>query len=185
MGISLTIDSITAGVKNADENELRSIASDPDSIHMYNVADFSFLLDIVDSLTDNLCNSVKGPGMFEFRSDQILSLHSQTFDKQCIHSVQHRTQSDMSGPPWKATLDEDYQPSLWKLLQNYYLKETVCCLIKLESSYWRRTSWGGCFFAVSISTLQSQVLFGLATTEACCVFQPLPSLYFDLSYVTQ
>ncbi|XP_036927763.1 collagen alpha-1(XII) chain isoform X4 [Acanthopagrus latus] len=50
------------GVKNADENELRSIASDPDSIHMYNVADFSFLLDIVDNLTENLCNSVKGPG---------------------------------------------------------------------------------------------------------------------------
>ncbi|XP_017269709.1 collagen alpha-1(XII) chain isoform X2 [Kryptolebias marmoratus] len=50
------------GVKNADENELRSIASDPDSIHMYNVADFSFLLDIVDDLSSNLCNSVKGPG---------------------------------------------------------------------------------------------------------------------------
>uniref|UniRef100_A0A7N8WLF5 Collagen, type XII, alpha 1a n=1 Tax=Mastacembelus armatus TaxID=205130 RepID=A0A7N8WLF5_9TELE len=50
------------GVKNADENELRSIASDPDEIHMYNVADFYFLLDIVDNLTDNLCNSVKGPG---------------------------------------------------------------------------------------------------------------------------
>uniref|UniRef100_A0A8B9LA09 Collagen, type XII, alpha 1a n=1 Tax=Astyanax mexicanus TaxID=7994 RepID=A0A8B9LA09_ASTMX len=48
------------GVKNADENELRSIASDPDEIHMYNVADFSFLLDIVDDLTDNLCKSVKG-----------------------------------------------------------------------------------------------------------------------------
>uniref|UniRef100_A0A668AMZ2 Collagen alpha-1(XII) chain n=1 Tax=Myripristis murdjan TaxID=586833 RepID=A0A668AMZ2_9TELE len=50
------------GVKNADENELRSIASDPDEIHMYNVADFSFLLDIVDNLTDNLCKSVKGTG---------------------------------------------------------------------------------------------------------------------------
>ncbi|KAL0967290.1 hypothetical protein UPYG_G00250360 [Umbra pygmaea] len=50
------------GVKNADENELRSIASDPDDIHMYNVNDFSFLADIVDELTMNLCNSVKGPG---------------------------------------------------------------------------------------------------------------------------
>ncbi|XP_056623247.1 collagen alpha-1(XII) chain isoform X1 [Triplophysa dalaica] len=50
------------GVKNADEGELRTIASDPDDIHMYNVADFSFLLDIVDDLTNNLCNSVKGPG---------------------------------------------------------------------------------------------------------------------------
>ncbi|KAM9778880.1 collagen alpha-1(XII) chain-like isoform 3-T3 [Syngnathus typhle] len=48
------------GVKNADENELRSIASDPDEIHMYNVNDFKFLLDIVDDLTVNLCNSVKG-----------------------------------------------------------------------------------------------------------------------------
>uniref|UniRef100_A0A8C7UQF0 Collagen, type XII, alpha 1b n=1 Tax=Oncorhynchus mykiss TaxID=8022 RepID=A0A8C7UQF0_ONCMY len=53
------------GVKNADENELRSIASDPDEIHMYNVNDFSFLLDIVDELTINLCNSVKGPGGME------------------------------------------------------------------------------------------------------------------------
>ncbi|XDV14273.1 hypothetical protein PO909_026783, partial [Leuciscus waleckii] len=50
------------GVKDADENELRSIASHPDDIHMYNVKDFSFLLDIVDDLTVNLCNSVKGPG---------------------------------------------------------------------------------------------------------------------------
>lgn len=50
------------GVKNADENELRAIASDPDEIHMYNVNDFSFLVDIVDDLTVNLCNSVKGPG---------------------------------------------------------------------------------------------------------------------------
>lgn len=52
-------------MKNADENELRSIASDPDEIHMFNVADFSFLLDIVDDLTNNLCNSVKGPGTCE------------------------------------------------------------------------------------------------------------------------
>lgn len=49
-------------MKNADENELRSIASDPDEIHMYNVMDFSFLLDIVDDLTNNLCSSVKGQG---------------------------------------------------------------------------------------------------------------------------
>ncbi|XP_049446985.1 collagen alpha-1(XII) chain isoform X1 [Epinephelus fuscoguttatus] len=51
------------GVKNADENELRTIASDPDEIHMYNVNDFKFLVDIVDDLTVNLCNSVKGPGV--------------------------------------------------------------------------------------------------------------------------
>ncbi|XP_061097107.1 collagen alpha-1(XII) chain-like [Conger conger] len=54
------IELYAVGVKNADENELRSIASDPDDIHMYNVEDFSDLLDIVDRLTDNLCNSFKG-----------------------------------------------------------------------------------------------------------------------------
>lgn len=62
------------GIKNADENELRSIASDPEITHMYNVADFSFLLDIVDNLTDNLCNSVKGTGMWRFT----LESHSET-----------------------------------------------------------------------------------------------------------
>lgn len=50
------------GVKNADEYELRSIASDPDDIHIYNVKDFQFLVDIVDELSVNLCNSVKGSG---------------------------------------------------------------------------------------------------------------------------
>lgn len=58
-------------MKNADEFELRSIATDPDDIHMYNVADFSFLLDIVDNLTDNLCNSVKGPGMHDFTPEYV------------------------------------------------------------------------------------------------------------------
>uniref|UniRef100_A0A3Q3JN59 Collagen alpha-1(XII) chain n=1 Tax=Monopterus albus TaxID=43700 RepID=A0A3Q3JN59_MONAL len=50
------------GIKNADENELRTIASEPTEIHMYNVNEFQFLTDIVDDLTDNLCNSVKGAG---------------------------------------------------------------------------------------------------------------------------
>lgn len=59
---------LLSGVKNADENELRSIASDPDTIHMYNVNDFKFLLDIVDDLTVNLCNSVKGPGITDISS---------------------------------------------------------------------------------------------------------------------
>uniref|UniRef100_A0A7N6B6R2 Collagen alpha-1(XII) chain n=1 Tax=Anabas testudineus TaxID=64144 RepID=A0A7N6B6R2_ANATE len=61
------------GVKNADENELRSIASDPDDIHMYNVNDFQFLLDIVDDLTVNLCNSVKGGGELESPTNLVTS----------------------------------------------------------------------------------------------------------------
>lgn len=66
-------------MKNADENELRTIASDPDDIHMYNVADFSFLLDIVDDLTNNLCNSVKGPGTTEVTLAKTLRLKDAVF----------------------------------------------------------------------------------------------------------
>ena len=50
------------GIKNADEVELKMIATDPDDTHAYNVADFESLSRIVDDLVVNLCNSVKGPG---------------------------------------------------------------------------------------------------------------------------
>lgn len=47
-------------------NELKQIASDPDDTHAFNVEDFNLLVNIVDSVTDNLCNSVKGSGMLPF-----------------------------------------------------------------------------------------------------------------------
>nr|XP_043904663.1 collagen alpha-1(XIV) chain-like [Solea senegalensis] len=53
------------GVKNADEIELRSIASDPHESHVYSVRDFMFLVDNVDDLSSNLCNSVKGPELLK------------------------------------------------------------------------------------------------------------------------
>ncbi|KFP75574.1 Collagen alpha-1(XII) chain, partial [Acanthisitta chloris] len=61
------------GIKNADENELKQIATDPDDIHAYNVADFSFLANIVDDVTTNLCNSVKGPGDLPPPSNLVIS----------------------------------------------------------------------------------------------------------------
>lgn len=50
------------GIKNADENELKEIATDPDDVYVFNVQDFNLLTNIVDPLTNNLCNSVKGGG---------------------------------------------------------------------------------------------------------------------------
>ncbi|XP_041844785.1 collagen alpha-1(XIV) chain [Melanotaenia boesemani] len=47
------------GVKNADENELRSIASEPDDTHVYNVADFSIMSSIVEGLTRIVCEQVE------------------------------------------------------------------------------------------------------------------------------
>ncbi|XP_078504196.1 collagen alpha-1(XII) chain isoform X2 [Lissotriton helveticus] len=67
------IELYAVGIKNADENELREIASDPDEIYMYNVADFSLLTNIVSGLTDNVCNSVKGPGGLNPPSDLVTS----------------------------------------------------------------------------------------------------------------
>ncbi|XP_067452146.1 uncharacterized protein [Thunnus thynnus] len=51
------IEIYTIGVGNANETQLRAIASDPDEIYMYSVSNFSFLLDIIDNLTINLCNN--------------------------------------------------------------------------------------------------------------------------------
>lgn len=50
---------LLAGVKNADENELRSIASEPDEGHVYNVADFSIMSSIVEGLTRIVCEQVE------------------------------------------------------------------------------------------------------------------------------
>ena len=47
------------GVKNADENELLSIASEPDSTHVYNVADFNIMSSIVGGLTKTVCEQVQ------------------------------------------------------------------------------------------------------------------------------
>ncbi|XP_047455334.1 collagen alpha-1(XIV) chain isoform X2 [Mugil cephalus] len=47
------------GVKNADESELRSIASDPDYSHVYNVADFNIMSSIVEGLTKTVCEQVE------------------------------------------------------------------------------------------------------------------------------
>eukprot|EP00062_Callorhinchus_milii_P020383 gi/632975970/ref/XP_007904530.1/ PREDICTED: collagen alpha-1(XII) chain isoform X1 [Callorhinchus milii] len=55
----LGVELYAVGIKNADVIELRQIATDPDSIHMYNVADFALLTEIVDDLSRNLCDSVK------------------------------------------------------------------------------------------------------------------------------
>ncbi|XP_057684257.1 collagen alpha-1(XIV) chain-like [Corythoichthys intestinalis] len=47
------------GVKNADEGELKAIASAPEETHVYNVADFDVMSDIVDVLTRSVCGTVE------------------------------------------------------------------------------------------------------------------------------
>uniref|UniRef100_H3CW87 Collagen type XIV alpha 1 chain n=1 Tax=Tetraodon nigroviridis TaxID=99883 RepID=H3CW87_TETNG len=52
------IELFAIGVKNADENELQSIASPPEDTHVYNVADFSVMNSIVEALTRTVCEQV-------------------------------------------------------------------------------------------------------------------------------
>ncbi|ELR46933.1 Collagen alpha-1(XIV) chain, partial [Bos mutus] len=47
------------GVKNADEKELQEIASEPDSTHVYNVAEFDLMHTVVESLTRTVCFRVE------------------------------------------------------------------------------------------------------------------------------
>eukprot|EP00064_Thunnus_orientalis_P005818 superscaffoldBa00000586_g5832 len=89
-----SIEVYTIGVKNVNETQLRAIASDPHEIHMYSVSDLSFLLDIVDNLTINLCNSALVPvrlvsgtslcsGRLEVKSEQSwFSVCEADFDQQ-------------------------------------------------------------------------------------------------------
>ncbi|XP_055081432.1 collagen alpha-1(XIV) chain-like isoform X2 [Periophthalmus magnuspinnatus] len=53
------IELFAIGVKNADEAELKGIASPPLDTHVYNVADFSVMSDIVEGLTRTLCERVE------------------------------------------------------------------------------------------------------------------------------
>uniref|UniRef100_A0A8C9U3P7 Collagen type XIV alpha 1 chain n=1 Tax=Scleropages formosus TaxID=113540 RepID=A0A8C9U3P7_SCLFO len=62
------IEVFSIGVKNADENELKAIASPPEDTHVYNVADFSAMGTIIDSLTRALCERVEQQDM-EIKGD--------------------------------------------------------------------------------------------------------------------
>ena len=46
----------STGVGNANLEELKEIASDPDDSHVYTGSNFTFLRDIVVNLIDDLCN---------------------------------------------------------------------------------------------------------------------------------
>uniref|UniRef100_F7EVM1 Collagen type XIV alpha 1 chain n=1 Tax=Monodelphis domestica TaxID=13616 RepID=F7EVM1_MONDO len=47
------------GVKNADVAELQEIASEPDSTHVYNVAEFDLMHTVVEGLTKTVCTRVE------------------------------------------------------------------------------------------------------------------------------
>ncbi|XP_055490682.1 collagen alpha-1(XIV) chain isoform X2 [Leucoraja erinacea] len=53
------IELFAIGVKNADVNELKAIASEPDETHVYNVADFNIMNTIIESLTKTVCTRVE------------------------------------------------------------------------------------------------------------------------------
>lgn len=50
---------VPPGVKNADENELKAIASPPLETHVYNVAEFDAMSSIVESLTKTVCDRME------------------------------------------------------------------------------------------------------------------------------
>ncbi|XP_067837767.1 collagen alpha-1(XIV) chain isoform X2 [Heptranchias perlo] len=53
------IELFAIGVKNADVNELKAIASEPDETHVYNVADFNIMNTIIEGLTKTVCSRVE------------------------------------------------------------------------------------------------------------------------------
>lgn len=71
--LRLSLSLLSAGVKNADENELKAIASPPEKTHVYNVADFGVMSDIVEGLTKTICDRV------EQLDKQLKGLNSSSF----------------------------------------------------------------------------------------------------------
>ncbi|XP_077371383.1 collagen alpha-1(XII) chain-like isoform X2 [Festucalex cinctus] len=55
------IEVFAVGVRNANEDELRIIASAPLDTHVFNVADFDEISNIVGNLTSNICDAVDDP----------------------------------------------------------------------------------------------------------------------------
>uniref|UniRef100_A0A674BVX3 Collagen type XII alpha 1 chain n=1 Tax=Salmo trutta TaxID=8032 RepID=A0A674BVX3_SALTR len=144
------------GVKNADENELRSIASDPDDIHMYNVNDFSFLLDIVDELTINLCNSVKGPGGLEPPTNLVTS--------EVTHHSFRATWTGPEGPVEKYRID--YMPVAGGITEQMIVDGTVTTVVLTKLT--PLTEYMVNVFSVTGEETSAEPLKGTETTCKCC-----------------
>lgn len=56
---SVLFSALVAGVKNADEAELKQVASEPLELTVYNVLDFPLLSSLVGRLTRVLCTRIK------------------------------------------------------------------------------------------------------------------------------
>uniref|UniRef100_A0A674BPV5 Collagen type XII alpha 1 chain n=1 Tax=Salmo trutta TaxID=8032 RepID=A0A674BPV5_SALTR len=145
------------GVKNADENELRSIASDPDDIHMYNVNDFSFLLDIVDELTINLCNSVKGPGGG-------LEPPTNLVTSEVTHHSFRATWTGPEGPVEKYRID--YMPVAGGITEQMIVDGTVTTVVLTKLT--PLTEYMVNVFSVTGEETSAEPLKGTETTCKCC-----------------
>nr|XP_014342407.1 PREDICTED: collagen alpha-1(XX) chain [Latimeria chalumnae] len=69
------------GVKNADETELKQIASDPGESNVYNVVDFPLLRSVVDRLTRTLCTRIKDKGKTQSKSTSYFSADVERYTK--------------------------------------------------------------------------------------------------------
>uniref|UniRef100_A0A8C7UKI2 Collagen, type XII, alpha 1b n=1 Tax=Oncorhynchus mykiss TaxID=8022 RepID=A0A8C7UKI2_ONCMY len=160
------------GVKNADENELRSIASDPDEIHMYNVNDFSFLLDIVDELTINLCNSVKGPGGMEPPTNLVTS--------EVTHHSFRATWTGPEGPVEKYRIE--YMSVAGGITEQIIVDGTVTTVVLTKLT--PLTEYVVNVFSVTGEETSAEPLKGTETTcKRCSCSAPSPPLLFSFLFV--
>uniref|UniRef100_A0A8C7UKE1 Collagen, type XII, alpha 1b n=1 Tax=Oncorhynchus mykiss TaxID=8022 RepID=A0A8C7UKE1_ONCMY len=159
------------GVKNADENELRSIASDPDEIHMYNVNDFSFLLDIVDELTINLCNSVKGPGGMEPPTNLVTS--------EVTHHSFRATWTGPEGPVEKYRIE--YMSVAGGITEQIIVDGTVTTVVLTKLT--PLTEYVVNVFSVTGEETSAEPLKGTETTcKRCSCSAPSPPLLFSFLF---
>lgn len=62
-GFSYNVTLYYTGIKNADEAELRQLASEPVDLNVYNVSDFPLLSKVVARLVHILCGRIEERGI--------------------------------------------------------------------------------------------------------------------------
>ncbi len=70
-----------SGVKNADEAELRQVASEPVDLNVYNVNDFPLLSKLVARLVHILCGRVEDRGISKRNLPVCLAVYPSVFSR--------------------------------------------------------------------------------------------------------
>ncbi|KAG2470321.1 COEA1 protein, partial [Polypterus senegalus] len=139
------VEMFAIGVKNADENELNAIASDPPQSHVYNVPNFKMLSTIVESLTRTVCDRVEQQDRTIQGSTTTLEANKVTMAELLMDFTTSKGQQD--------TCDVEFSPA--RVIVRYGDPVTVTC--HTNRTDFRAMGWEASVGAVRVEGSNSAV----------------------------